>query len=137
MNLSICVLAYLWTHQQQGCPFLGRLSFERFPAAPSSAQESRQGTGESWWLKAGGSGRATSHSFTVCLMAIGDGVIVCPSIVYSMPMSLEHEALLKAATGRRYLQAIPLNPPQNLINITGCELFMYFLFPGERQEYRA
>lgn len=43
--------AYLWTHRLRGCLFLQRLSSERCPAAPSSAQHSERGTGESWWLK--------------------------------------------------------------------------------------
>lgn len=42
--------AYRWTHQQPGCLSLGPLSSRRCPAAPSSAQESALGTGESWRL---------------------------------------------------------------------------------------
>lgn len=47
--------------------------------------------------------RAVSRSFMVCSMVTGNGVIVGPFYcLRSMPMSLEHEAPLKAATGRRY-----------------------------------
>lgn len=83
--MRTCARGHLWTRQQQGCPFLEPLSFGRSPAAPSSAQGSRQGTGESWRLKEGGGVRAKSHSVLPCLMITVTVSLCGTSIVYSMP----------------------------------------------------
>lgn len=96
-----------------------------------------------WWVMVAERGKAVWEQCHILLWYVQwwqeTVSLLGPSIVYTACLcrwSMKRLSKLRREGG--ILQAITLNlPPQNLINIKRCDLFMCFLVPVGRQEHRA